>query len=459
MAKRRTKLSDDLTVMEGEGYKAVVNYTGSYESRSLDEKDEATKVKSHSSDGEVGDIVYWGAGNDYPQKVLEAISKNGAAEQALDLRVRSHYGNGLVFFNEDFADGKKDIKLIGKNSLPTDLKSFFKSSQLKKFWKEVITDLESLSIAFPEYILSNDYKKITKLKRQQAAHCRFEQMSDEGAIGHVFISTKWKDGVSLDDEKYVGKTPYIDPYMSVDEVKEYCKKHKIRKFIRPTLRPLKDTSYYPTTGWHAVYKNGWVEVTSLVADLKKNMFKNQSVIVYHIEVAIDYFENKYKEKWHDLSAKEQDEKRTELLDALDERLSDTENTHKSLMTIKYKDDAGQYVDGVTITAIDNKIKDGAYLPEASAGNSEILFAFGVDPTLIGHGVPGGKMGGGGGSDKREAFIILNALMKSPRETTLEIWEFLQEYNGWDENLMAGFENTVLTTLDKNPTGQVNTTQA
>ena len=129
------------------------------------------------------------------------------------------------------------------------------------------------------------------------------------------------------------------------------------------------------------------------------------------------------------------------------------------MTIKFKDDAGNYVEGVTITAIDNKIKDGAYLPEASAGNSEILFAFGVDPTLIGHGVPGGKLGGGGGSDKREAFTILNALMKTPRETTLEIWEFLQEYNGWDENLMAGFESTILTTLDKNPTGQENTTGA
>lgn len=459
MAKRKTKLSEDLTILEGDGFKAVVNYSGNYETRSLDEADEPTKVKSHTQDSELGTIVYWGTDNAYPQKLLAAIGKNGAAERALELRIGAHYGNGLVFYKENYEEGKKSISLVSRSELPEDLKSFAKTAQLKKFWKEVITDLECFSIAFPEYILSADYSKITKVKRQQAAHCRFEDMTDKGAIGHVFISTKWVDKVSLDNEKYVGKTPYIDPYMSVEEVKDYCKKKKLRKFIRPTLRPLKDSSYYPTTGWHSVYKNGWVEVTSLVADLKKNMFKNQSVIVYHIEVAIDYFENKYGAKWHDMTAKEQDQKREELLDSLNDRLSDTENTHKSLMTIKYKDDAGQYVDGVTITAIDNKIKDGAYLPEASAGNSEILFAFGVDPTLIGHGVPGGKLGGGGGSDKREAFTILNALMKTPRENTLEIWDFIKEYNDWDEELMAGFESTILTTLDKNPTGQENTTSA
>lgn len=450
-------LGGGITILEGENYMARVSFEGNYENQSLGDEDEATKVKSHSKDSESGEVVYWGSNNSYPQDVLKAISKNGAAEQSLKLRASAHYGNGLRFFKEEYTEGKKSITLMGDDDLPEELRAFRKTSYLNRFWKESILDLEALSIAFPEYILSADYKKITRVKRQQAANCRFESMNDDGEIGHIYISTKWEDGVNLDDEKYVGKTAYVDPYLSVEEVRDLCKKKGIRKFIRPTLHPLTTSSYYPSTSWHSVYKNGWVEVTSFVAQLKKKMFENQSIIIYHIEVTIDYFENKYGPKWFDFTTKQQDEKREELLESLDNRLSGTDNTHKSLLTVRYKDDAGNYVDGVTIKAIDNKIKDGAYLPEASAGNSEILFAFGVDPTLIGHGVPGGKMGGGGGSDKREAFTILNALMKTPREFTLEIWDFLQEYNGWDSKIKAGFESTTLTTLDKNPTGQENTT--
>ena len=39
--------------------------------------------------------------------------------------------------------------------------------------------------------------------------------------------------------------------------------------------------------------------------------------------------------------------------------------------------------GWKINVIDNKLKDDAYLPDSQAANSEILFAIGVDPSLIG----------------------------------------------------------------------------
>jgi hypothetical protein len=454
----------DITIMQGPGYVAAVEFSGDYKPESLGEADEPTLVKSFNKESQNSTVVFWGASNTYPQQVLDAVEKNGAAERALEIRIGAHYGNGPIFFKQNYEDGKKSIDLVDTLTLPLDLRKFNKDSRINKFWKECITDLELFSIAFPEYILSSDYRKITKVKRQQAAHCRYEEMEDDGSIGHIYISTKWDEGVLPSNEdgvnsKYMGKTPYIDPYLSTKEVMDYCKKRKIRKFIRPTLRPLKGSSYYPKTAWHSVFKNGWIGLSPMVADLKKSMFKNQSIILYHIEVTIDYFENKYKDKWHDMTAKEQDDKRDELLTSLNDKLTDVKNTHKSLMTIRYKDEMGNYVEGVTIKAVDNKIKDGSYLPEASAGNSEVLFAFGVDPTLIGHGVPGGKLGGGGGSDKREAFTILNALMKTPRETTLEIWDFIKEFNAYEEDLMAGFESTILTTLDKNPTGQENTTGA
>jgi len=111
------------------------------------------------------------------------------------------------------------------------------------------------------------------------------------------------------------------------------------------------------------------------------------------------------------------------------------------------------VSAVKVTAIDDKLKDGSYLPEAEAANSEVLFALGTDPSLIGAGIPGGKMGSGSGSDKRIAFNLLQSFMKSNRDVTISIIEFIAYYNKWESDLKYGFENVVLETLDKNPTGQ------
>ena len=47
----------------------------------------------------------------------------------------------------------------------------------------------------------------------------------------------------------------------------------------------------------------------------------------------------------------------------------------------------EYLAGWKINVIDNKLKDDAYLPDSQAANSEILFAIGVDPCLVGSGFP------------------------------------------------------------------------
>jgi hypothetical protein len=105
-----------------------------------------------------------------------------------------------------------------------------------------------------------------------------------------------------------------------------------------------------------------------------------------------------------------------------------------------------------------KNTDGKYLDDTSAGTQAALTAAGVDPSIIGAGIPGGKLGAGSGSDKTSSWNILSSMKHTDRETTLEPFEFIQQYNIWDENLIGGFENTTLTTLDKNPTGTQKTAQ-
>jgi len=417
-----------------------------------------TTVKIDLKDKQ-GVIASWGKNNDYPQKILEKVRKNSSATSGLRLLKKAHYGNGLVLMRKGATEeGKHEHTIIDEESVPA-IADFFEKSQMPRFWKETIADLEWWAIAFPEYILSNDYSQINRVKRQKAAWCRFEVMDEKsGLIENVYISQKFGTGASVDvASDFVAKVPLIDSYWSADEVREYCKANKITKFIRPVFYPLIDEAYYPEAEWHAITKSGWLDVSNSVPEFKMNMFKNQVSIKFLIEVDEQYFINIYQTDWTDFKPEKQIEIRKELVDKINEHLAGETNAGKSIQSMMYKDQNGVQYSTIKITAIDDKFKDGSYLPEAEAANSETLFGQGVDGSLIGAGIPGGKLGAGSGSDKTAAFNILSALFKTNRETTLEVFDFIRAYNGWERSIKAIFENTILTTLDKNPTGSQKTT--
>jgi len=399
----------------------------------------------------VGTVAAWGANNDYPQKLLTNLRLNGAGLSALKVLTKTHYGSGFVLAKETYEDDKRVILPQSITQFP-DINEFWQRNQMKRFYRETIVDLEYWSLAFPEYILSNDFKRINRVKRQQTANGRFSVMNENtGYIEKIYLSTKWAEGVNV-DSKYVAEIPVIDSYWSAAEVKEYCKAKKIRNFVRPIFYPLVDESYYPRTPWHAVNDNGLFKIANSIPRFKEAMFDNQINIKYHIEVNEDYFARKYKDDWDEFNPEKREEIRKNFVTEIDEALRDPVKAGGSIMSIKYKDDNGTLQSGISITTIDDQYKDGIYLPESSAANSEILFAFGVDSSIIGAGIPGGKLGAGSGSDKRESFLILSALSKTNRETTLETFEFIRDYNEWPSDLIGGFEDTILTTLDKNPTG-------
>ncbi len=425
---------------------AVVTFKNNF-----DKKTTPTKVIYNPENKVNTKVAAWGSSNDYPQKLLKNLRLNGAGLSGLKVLIKTHYGSGFVLAEETYPEGKRLVTPKSINQYP-EIKKFWQTNQMKRFFKETINDLEYWSLAFPEYILSADYKKINRVKRQQTANGRFSVMNQEtGFIEEVHFSKKWDLGVNL-DSKFVSTVPLIDSYWSAKEVKEYCKANKIRKFVRPIFYPLINESYYPQTPWHAVNDNGWFDIANSIPEFKKAIFEKQVNIKYLIHVSEEYFQRKYKDEWELYKPERKLQIRKDFVQEVNDAMSGNSNAGSSLMSVMYKDGTGKLEKGIEIEAIDDKYKEGSYLPEASAANSEILFALGVDPSLIGAGIPGGKLGAGSGSDKRESFLILSALLKSNRESTLEVFEFIQQYNGWDDNLIGGFQDTILTTLDANPTG-------
>jgi hypothetical protein len=414
-----------------------------------------TKLKIDVKE-KTAEIASWGKKNDYPQAVLKQVRLNGSASSGLRFLRKTHYGNGLILVRDVATDGKKDTQMVELTEVPA-IREFFLKSQMNRFWKETILDLEYFSIAFPEYILSENFQQINQVRRQKTAWCRFSLPNPENnLVEYVYISEKFgKESVDASSD-YVEEVPLIDSYWSTDQVKQYCKENNIKKFIRPVFYPLIDEAFYPKSEWHAVVESGWLDVANSVPALKKALFNNQMTIKYLVEIHEMYFEKIYMENWIKFTPDERKSIRNAVIDTINESLSGNDNAGKAIQSMKFLVD-GKEISAITITEIDDKLKDGSYLPEAEAANSEVLFALGVDPSLIGAGIPGGKLGAGSGSDKREAFTILSALFKTNRETTLEVYDFIAQYNGWDTTIRAAFENTILTTLDSNPTGSQSVT--
>jgi hypothetical protein len=413
----------------------------------------AIKIKiDPSNENTTAEIVQWGADNLYPQNFYnKKFLKNGAAVGGINTLSSTTYGNGFGLY-------KKIKNSAGKVELQEELledyleiETFVLENNLDKYWAAKIKDLSLFEIAFTEHVISVNGEKIVRAIRHKAAHCRFAKMNEAGDIPLVVVNTDWATA----NENYSTPIPFFDKdRMTAQEIKDICKEKGIYNFCTSSSYAFVDENYYPKAGWHAVDRNGWIEVANSVPEFKQAFFAQQAHIKFMIYVSDYYFENFYKEEWDDFDADKRQKMREELSAAIDEHLSGNKAGGRSLISPIFEEN-GKFVEGIKVVPIDDKLKDGSYLPDASAANSEILFAIGVNPAIIGAGTPGASNLGGSGSNIREAYTVLSASLVPKRIYVSDDWLFWRAFNNWDKSLIGMFSGVNLTTLDKNPNGQEN----
>ncbi|MDO5509551.1 MAG: hypothetical protein Q4F57_02535 [Weeksellaceae bacterium] len=396
-----------------------------------------------------GEFSLWGDDNLYPQRFLAKFNRTDAAVGGIEVLTTAHYGNGFKLFKEK----NKGDSIVQEQQLLSDfpeIKSFFSKVKFPKMLTGIIADFEVFRLAFPEYLLSPNGDKIISVKRHRTAWCRFGVPDKSGYVRKVFINSDWETA-NADITVSVDLIP--DEFASADEIKEYAKSRKLKSFILPVTSNLMTEKLYPAVGWHSSFNNGWVDTVLSVPEFKLSMFINQLNMKYLVYVSDEFMVRRYgAEDWESISAAEREMKREELARKIDDHMSGNKAAGRSLTSPYFRDNNGQMIKGIEVVPVDDKIKDGNFLPDAAAGNSQILFAMAVDPSLIGAGIPGGKNLSGSGSDKREAYTILCSKMPYKRICTTEIFNIIRDYNGWDADLIGNFPNQNLTTLDKNPAG-------
>ena len=423
------------------------------------------------------DVAPWGEDNRFPQKIVEALAGSGVAQSTLAWKAKSIWGSGIVYGTCTDDESGEKFKIAKRGEFP-EVDAFFKENNIPRYFAEFNMDLVYFGNCFPELIFDHARKKIVGIIHQESADCRFKQMDESGNINTVYISKLWgltKDqyvkfdakkavyGILMNektadkvDKKFLLELPCADMYFPMDSVKAIAKDGKA-SFIFPVNYPSPNKTYYQLASWDGARMGGWIELSAKVPEMLKSLYDNAFNLRYHIEIPETYFEKRYgTEKWSAMDAAKRKQAREEVLRMMDSFLSGAENTAKSFISYFETSVDFQEYGRIKITAIDTKNTTDKDLLLGGTANSEIMFAMGVNPNILGAGKPGGVYASNqGGSNIREGKLEHDSNLHLERQLALEPLNFIKQFNEWPDNLEFRFKDTILTTLD---TGKQTETQ-
>ncbi len=370
----------------------------------------------------------WGDSNQFPQEVLTDINKNSVALRALDKRKRVHFGRGIIAYRE--TPGAAGTDPVRVPVTDPDIVEFLRINQVNLIWPDLIMGLETFANGWLEFIMNKGRDKINRVFVKDPAYCRNAKMDPANKIPAMYYSAQWEMNPSFDNIKVVSLPMF-------DQDKYNGTMYADPQFAMHIFYRSFNKSFYHLPLWNAVRANKWMYIANSVPALKAAIMKNQMTIKYHITIPDDYFEREYPAP--DYTPEKRATKKLEVLNNVNSFLADVDNSGKSFISYsRYNAIKMDFVTGWKIEVIDNKLNNTAYLPDSQAANSEILFAIGVDPCLIGAGNPGEAIGAGSGSDKREAYWMLNADMGTDRSVSLAPLYFIRDFNKWDPTIQFDY---------------------
>lgn len=390
-----------------------------------------------------GDVSPWGNNNLFPQNVIKDLEKHPWIGSVLDYKARALYGKGVVVGRVvDYKDDGTEIFKPYKPSERPDIYSWLNKSQFERnYLFPACRDLYLYYNVFPELILSNDRQQIAVIRTNDASFCRWGMQDDKGKIKMCYITPNWGNGgSSANADKVPVLDPFYDPAGQLKKLNGY-------KYIYPVSYPTSGRSYYQLAHWNSIRTSGLLDWANAVIKYKQKLMDNQITIKYLIETSLDFWKWKYP-NWDSMKPDEKSAAIQTEKTNFDTYLQGQQNAGKSIMTLMLTDPhTKQPIPGLKITPIDDLIKDGKYIEDSQEASSHLLYALGIDGTLIGS-APGKGMGAGSGSDKRVAFNNYISLCEIHKDIILEPLYIIRDYNGWGEEVEFRFRSSFIETLDK-----------
>lgn len=387
-------------------------------------------------------VALWGDSNEYPSEVYEEARKNSIIPSTIEWKARTIRSGGVSYgVIQADEQGNETFKKV---RIP-EVEEFLQFNDLESYLEEALSDMYWFGHIFPEIGLRKDREKIVALVNQEAMFCRFRKQNPKtGKIEEVILNAEWP----MYKEDLITVIPVIDRYWNpVGQIRN----SSAYKFMIPISYSSPGRLYYQEPSWHSVINGKWLEVANRIPEFKNHLMNNQMSIKYMIHIPMEWWEWKY--PGFNTSGKYTEAKRKELmkkeLENFNSLLSGVDSSGKTLMMTFKTDSNGKEYTKWQITQLTNKKESGEYIEESQEASSHILYALGVDGTLIGN-TPGKQMGAGSGSDKRIAWNIFMMNNKPIQDKVLKPLDIISRYNKWmvdDQVIQWRFNNYLIAKLD------------
>ena len=391
-------------------------------------------------------IAKWGANNNFPLEVIADCEKNPELASSIYWKANAIISGGLVYGKLVIENGQE--KLIPVKD--TKVEAWLKRTNVKRYLRESAHEFYKFWNIWPTLVMSTDKKSIASIACQESAFCRWGLQDKQGNLNQVYISANWELVKNIDAENLV-QLPALDPYYDPKTNLEALVAAGHLEFTYPVAGTSSGKMYYQLAPWNAIRNSGWLQVANAVPVYKAAIMKNLVTAKYHIEVPDYFFEWKYP-NWKQLNPAEQKALQQKEYQQFTDFVTGAENAGKCVFTaVRTDPNTKQAFAGWKITALDDKVKSGAYIEDSQEASSHIFFSQGIDSSLIGQ-APGKGMGAGSGSDKRVAYNIWIANSKPEQDLLLEPLDFIFDYNNFcdpetKEPYTLWFKNYWITTLD------------
>ena len=390
----------------------------------------------------------WGDDNLKPLSMADDITNTGVLSAGIHSKVRMAVGKGILPFYLTGTDSEGNETLEACQE--KEIISFLERNRNYLYSYSNIYNMIAYGFSATQGLLSDDKKQINRIKAVDIFSARLGVKNNKNFIDKLYLCGDWANaGTSYDNTK-MSELPILEEGYELEALINGISGHEFVMLHRILLN---GTQYYPQPLWEAAKE--WVKHSRSIPKMKNAINKNMMSIKYVVLIDASYWARNYKD-WGKKSEKEQETTIKNKRDEINKFLTGELNAGKTIVSGKFIDPATKApIEEIEIKVIDDKWKDGKWLPDSAAADKQILFAMFFNPAIWGGNLLGdGASGGAGsGSDIREAFLVQIMLMHAERMLNLEIFNLIKHFNGWTrfetdkKTLVFRYPNYILTTLD------------
>lgn len=376
-------------------------------------------------------VAPWGADNDLPQKVLQAVEVNEIVSSNLLFNIQSAYGLGIqpMMRQEDGSIGE---------CTDVEVNNFFEDNDITGFFLEQVSDMMTFFNVFPQIILSGDRKKIVALHHLEAAFSRWASMTEtQSEISQHLYSSKWGSSSkpSLQD---IDVSPVLSRYHTLANLQARASKEA--RFVLQVSMPTPGRTYYANAYWHSIFRSGWYDLSCMIPKNKIAILKNNLTVRTVVYISEKYWDGVMKREGitSQSDPTERERLKNEELTRIRDFISNENGKGGTLITSKetYASSAGKAIEDkqIVIEPIKSELNGGELIQDSEEASNIISYAMGVHSSLNGAAL-GKNSGALGGSDKATLYDMKQAMMQAFTDRLLKPLTLIKRFNKWPENVV------------------------